>query len=61
MNVQEARDEATWAIKVCTEMPRENAEENCRWEKGSGAGGGGDPEGSMRLLGGESEGELGVS
>lgn len=56
MNVQEARDEATWAIKVCTEMPRENAEGNCRWEKGSGG-----PEGSMRLLGGESEGDLGVS
>lgn len=34
-------------------MPRENAEENCWWEKGSGG-----PEGDMSLLDGESEGEL---
>lgn len=54
--MNEERDEATLAIKACTEMSRENAEENCRWEKGSGG-----PEGNMRLLGGKSKGELGVS
>lgn len=36
-------------------MPRENAED-CRWEKDSGG-----PEGDLRLLGGESEGELSVN
>lgn len=33
MNVQEARNEATLAGKVCTEMPGENAEENSMWER----------------------------
>lgn len=33
MNVKEARNEATLAVKVCAEMPRENAEGNCGWER----------------------------
>lgn len=33
MNVQEARNEATLAGKVCAEMPGENAEENSMWER----------------------------
>lgn len=33
MNVQEARNEATLALKVYAEMPRENAEENSMRER----------------------------